>query len=222
MPAAHGRTTSRRQRRLALAGLVAPAVLVLGVLIAGLRWPGYDHRSQNLSDLGGIEAPIPALLNGAFILFGLLVMVFAVALSSAGADRSQARIGYLSVGYFGVTQVVLGITPCTPGCADGTPVDLVHIAAATTGLIAVGIGMLSYWRAARTGSGPSPYITLSVWSATLTFVLLATWLAAVGIDPERLHAGLLQRTLLGVVLIWLMVTAARLIRPPRAGGLHIQ
>ena len=42
---------------LAVAGPVAAFVFVIGTVVATLTWPGYDHRVQPLSDLGGIAAP---------------------------------------------------------------------------------------------------------------------------------------------------------------------
>jgi len=206
--------TARRpptgQRRLAPTGILAPAVLVLGVVVAGLTWPGYDHLTQNISDLGGTEAPHPVLLNVTLMLFGLLVVAFAVALRQTRADHGHTRAGPLLVGYFGVMAIVQGLTPCTPGCAEGTPIDLLHGLAATTGLLAVAIGMLSFWRVTRSAASQSFHGTLSAWIGMLTIGLLVAWLIATGIDPQLLRAGALQRGLITVVLLWLAATAVQL------------
>jgi hypothetical protein len=215
MPIRTGRRTRLSQRRLALAGLVASAVLVLGVMVAGLTWPGYSHRTQNISDLGGIEAPYPALLNVTLVLFGLLVVAFSPALHQGLPRRAHPRAGPLLVGYFGVAAVVQGLTPCTPGCAAGTRPDLLHGLAATTGILAVAAGMLSYWRAIRSVAARSSHGAVSAWTGTLTLGFLVAWLIAAGVDPQRLHAGVLQRSLIAVVLIWLTATAVQLRRPTR-------
>lgn len=216
MPDATDRRTPRDQRPLALAGMLAPAVFVLGVVISGLTWSGYEHRTQNISDLGGTEAPQPVLLNVTLLLFGLLVVTFAVALRRGRADCSRAPAGPLLVGYFGVTAVVQGLTPCTPGCAEGTPADLLHGLAATTGLLAVALGMLSSWWVTRATPGRSFHSGLSAWTGTLTLGLLVAWLIAAGVDPQRLDAGVLQRALIGMALIWLAATAVQLRRRHRA------
>ena len=212
MPIRTDRRTRLNPRGLALAGLVAPAVLVLGVVVAGLTWPGYSHRSQNISDLGGTEALHPSLLNVTLFLFGLLVVTFAVALHQTRADRGHTRAGALLVGYFGAMATVQGLTPCTPGCAEGTPTDLLHGLAATTGLLAVAIGMLPFWRRTRSAPDQSFHGTLSARTGVLTLGLLVAWVIAAGVDPELLHAGVLQRVLITVVLIWLAATAVGLHR----------
>lgn len=47
----------RTQRYLALCGIAAPLVLFAGVVVAGLSWEAYSHRTQVISDLGGTLAP---------------------------------------------------------------------------------------------------------------------------------------------------------------------
>jgi len=215
-----GRRTPPGQLSLALAGLAAPAVFVLGVVVAGLTWSSYDHRAQNISDLGGTEAPYPALLNVALVLFGLLVVTFAVALRQGRADHGHTRAGPLLVGSFGAMAAVQGLTPCTPGCADGTPIDLLHGLAATTGMLAVAIGMLSFWRESRSAADPSFHGTVSAWTGVLTLGLLVAWLIAAGVDPHRLHAGVLQRALMIVVLLWLAATAVQLHERTHSSARH--
>jgi hypothetical membrane protein len=211
-----GRTTTMDVQRLALTGLLAPVVLVVGVVAAGLTWPEYRHRAQNISDLGGTEAPYPAILNVALVLFGLLVVAFGVALHRATVERAPSRAGPWLVGYFGVMAVVQGLTPCTSGCAGGTPVDLVHGLAAMTGVVAVAIAMLGFRRAARTVAGWELQRRLSAWTAVLTLGLLVAWLVAAGVDPEGLRAGVLQRAVIAVVLLWLVVTSVGLRQADRA------
>ena len=219
MPTATDRRPIPRQRPLAMAGIAAPVVLVLGVVVAGLTWPGYSHRTQNISDLGGTDAVQPALLNLTLVLFGLLVVAFAVALhrvrtEPADTPAGPLLVGPLLVGYFGATAALQGLTPCTPGCAAGTPADRVHALAALTGLVAVALAMLGSWRATRPTAGRSPHGTFSAWTGVGTLGFLVAWLVAAGVDPHRLQAGVLQRALFALVLCWLAVTAVRLLREP--------
>jgi hypothetical membrane protein len=201
----------RGQRPLLLAGLAAPVVLVAGVVIAGFTWPSYRHRTQNISDLGGTTAPAAIVQNATFVLFGVLVVAFAVGLRRSHLGRS-ATSGPLLVGAFGFMAVIQGFTPCTPGCAEATLMDLVHVLAAVTGFLVVTAAMLLLWRAERTADVPATQRAYSAWIGVGALGLLIAWFAAGAVDPDRWHAGVHQRLLVAAILIWLGVTAARLLR----------
>ena len=203
----------QEQPRLALAGPLATAVLTIGVVVAGLTWPDYRHRTQNVSDLGGTEAPLPLVQNVTFVIFGLLVVAFAVAMRRHRLGHHGT--GALLIGYFGATMALLGVTPCTPGCAAGTPADVVHGLAAMTGFLAFGIATLLVWRGTRAEPQHAAYGRYSAATGTVVIVFLGAWLVASGIDPEALHAGALQRLFIAPALIWLTVTG---LRPREATG----
>ena len=209
-----GHSTSQPQRYLALAGLVAPVVFAIGVVVAGQAWEGYSHRTQNISDLGGTEAPVAILQNANFVVFGVLVGAVAVALRQRRAEVLAAGVSSLLIAYFGVTLVVQGLTPCTPGCAEGTVLDVVHGLAATTGFLAFAVAALLLWRRTRSEPDWASYATVSGLAGVVTLVFFVAWFVASAVDPAGLHGGALQRMSVGPVLVWLGVTGARLLRPP--------
>jgi hypothetical membrane protein len=203
--------TPLEPRHLALAGVLAPLVLASAILIAGLTWDDFSHRTQNISDLGGTTAPYPLVLNTGLVVFGLLVAAFALGLRRSHLGRLAVSVGPL-VGYFGVATVVQGFTPCTPACAEGTPADAVHGLAALTGFLAVAVAMLLLRRALRAEPGWRAYARFSGLAGLFTLLFLAAWFVAGAVDPEGLHAGTLQRLFVAAVLVWLGVTGARLLR----------
>ena len=204
--------------RLALAGPAAAVTLVLGVTIAGLSWSGYSHRTQNISDLGGTGAPAPLVLNTSLVLFGLLVIVLAVALGRLRMGGRPLRIPAWLVGCLGVTSIVQGVTPCTPGCRGDTVVDAVHVLATMTGLLAFIAATLLVWRRSRTEPGWSGVGRVSAWTGVGAAVTLGAWLVAAAVDPEALHAGALQRLAVATVLVWTAVVGSRIAQRPGGGS----
>ncbi len=193
-----------------LAGLLAPIVFSLGVVVAGLTWPGYRHRTQNVSDLGGTEAPFAIVQNANFVLTGLLVVAFASRLVRSDIGRRTAASPWL-VGFFGATMAIQGATPCTPGCAQGTVADVVHGLAALSGFGSMVVATLLVWRAMRSEAGWATFARFSAWTGIVTLAFVVAWLATTAIDPGMLAAGVHQRLFIATVLVWLGSTALRLL-----------
>lgn len=69
-PVPPGRAKYHRRRRLLWIGMGAPVLAGMAVLIAVATWPGFNHATQYLSELGGASAPIPLIFNGGVFLAG--------------------------------------------------------------------------------------------------------------------------------------------------------
>lgn len=204
-----GRTGTTRW--LLLAGFVGPAMLVVAVVAAGVTWPGFDHRVQNISDLGGTEAPHPRFLNGTFVVVGALVTMFAFGLRRA--MLSVPAFSSALIGVFGISLAIQGFTPCTPGCAAGSTSDVTHATAALLGVAAVAIAAML--TAVGASGGPVGYRRGSLACGVAVLVFLGAWLVTGGVDPGRWHAGVYQRLLVATALTWLAGTAVVAVRTTR-------
>ncbi|MGZ7160986.1 MAG: DUF998 domain-containing protein, partial [Methanobacterium sp.] len=70
----------KRQRILALCGIVAPILFTLLVIVESLFRPGYSQIFNDVSDLGLGQYSIIQNIN--FIVFGLLSLGFAIGLGA--------------------------------------------------------------------------------------------------------------------------------------------
>lgn len=61
-----------------IAAIIGPIQAVLGWLIAGSFWPGFDHFSKTISDLAANDSPVKAIQSSFFILGGSLSIVVAL------------------------------------------------------------------------------------------------------------------------------------------------
>lgn len=61
-----------------VAAIVGPIQSVLGWLIAGSLWPGYDPVKQTISDLAASESPVNWIMSSFFVLGGTLTLIASV------------------------------------------------------------------------------------------------------------------------------------------------
>jgi hypothetical protein len=193
----------RATGRGAVAGMVAPAVFLGGLLVLDLL-AGRVEVSEH--ELG----PRAWVMHGIFALTGLLVLTFAVALGHGLGDRRSGRVARFFVGLFGTGMLLGTVTPDPdePHSWHG----LVHFAgfllvtlALLPAMIALGVAVRrdGRWRgygwgsisfavlvavvvfAPQTGDG-SDYALWTGPASMLELVLLCAWLAAVAVRLDRL------------------------------------
>ena len=105
----------RRRRFLLRIGIAAPILAYVSVGVAALTWPGFDHATQYISELGGAAAPHPAIFNVGVLVSGagagLAGIGFALAVIALGGARFSAAIIALCFGLAGVGLVLSSIYP---------------------------------------------------------------------------------------------------------------
>ena len=194
--------------------------VVLPVL-AGLRWSGYSHRSQWISELGAHEAPDGGLVSAGFVLIGLLLAAGGVALVRTQAEpRSVVWAAAVVALALGGSYLVSGVAPCDPGCpdaidtngadgADGTGEEIgtgqqVHDVAGVLGYTVAVYGVVAFAYATR-GSDGLPA------SLAVAAVVVVAGLASAAADD---WAGALQRIMELALLGWLVEVVRRLTAAP--------
>lgn len=187
------------------AGVLAPVVLIVAVIAAGIRYPGYKRRAQFVNELGTANSPVAWKYNAAVAVTGLLIGLFAAGVWRVleGAPMTPVMAGGLAV--FGGGTLLMGLFRCEPGCppAPGTVSGWIHTLAAVLAGVGGPVASLAFgfWAADQAGGW---LLTLySLISGGGALALLFTALGAVGTGFE----GLLQRLYLLVILAWLGVAA---------------
>jgi len=61
-----------------IAAIIGPIQAVLGWIVAGSLWPGYDHVAKTISDLAADDSPVKWVQSSFFLLGGTLSLVAAV------------------------------------------------------------------------------------------------------------------------------------------------
>ena len=61
-----------------IAAIIGPIQAVMGWIVAGSLWPGYDHVTKTISDLAADDSPVKWVQSSFFLLGGTLSLIAAV------------------------------------------------------------------------------------------------------------------------------------------------
>jgi hypothetical membrane protein len=190
----------------AVAGIVAPALYMLTVVLGGNLWPEYSHLRDPISLLASKGAPQSLLINVLFAVYDVLLSLFGFLWWSCA--RNSARPGR-SAGLYLVVIGGLGIAMFAfPQDMPGSPVSIagaVHIGLAAAMSLLTMITILVRGRAemrlpAKRGAALYSFVSLGI-------VFVAGAFAGIGVAHHWAIAGLLERCTIGTFLFWVMAEA---------------
>jgi hypothetical membrane protein len=102
----------------ASSGLVAPIFFASMVIVLGLLEPGYSHRTETMSILGGVGGLRGVAFNVGSALTGLLLIAFAIGLHREIGGGEGSRVGPVLIVLGGVGMVGSAIFHCNLDCAN--------------------------------------------------------------------------------------------------------
>jgi hypothetical membrane protein len=203
------------QSLLAICGIVGPILKSIAVATLAFLWPGYSHISQFMSELGAIDAPNAIIMNVTLVVFGFLMICFAFGLHKGISQGEGSIVGPALVTIYGAGQVGNGIFPCAPGCADpweiGSFTGIMHNVTSNVGYWAILLAQLVISRRLKNDKRWLSYGSFSVVTGLISigaFLLFSFLLGGFLIQ----WAGAFQRLRHGIVLVWIIVMAVRLLR----------
>ena len=172
-----------------MCGVVAPSVFMAGWLVLGARTPGYDPFEQAISELAREDAATRVPMTAAFVVFGVLICVWARPLARELAVPALRPV----VTVAGLATLAVAALPLTR--EGGSAQDAAHAAAALTGYVAMAVTPLV---AARGLRGWRRELSLLVGGVS---AYALAWSVVTG-------SGAHQRLGLTVVDLWHVVVAA--------------
>ena len=203
-------------RLAALGGVIGPILFAALVVFGGWLTVGYSHTAQAISELGATGAGYAWLQGLAFVMLGASVIGFAWALARA---LDPPWWGPFLVGVFGASAFLAGsVLPCDAGCQGQTTVGLIHNVTGLAGFASAIGGM--FLLARRWTSDPTwaSHVGFTRAAALVALVGLLAFVATRALESDTV-AGAAQRLFVVPLLLWIVVTAARLVRQlDRAGG----
>lgn len=175
----------RLEKALLAAGVAVPILYYGNLVLSSLFYPGYSHVRQYASELGGPDAPHPAIFNTLTMILGVCGVAAGVGLYLAvrrltGRTVLAALAGLLAV-LFGVAMIFGGAFPMPDerhgGYGLGMAVHLAPLALAA-----------ALWK--RADLRAFNLFLLGIWVAGLVFFAI---MMGVGQMVTRANVGLFQR-----------------------------
>lgn len=196
-----------------MCGLASTLLYVAMDVIGALAWPGYDPRSQAISEFSAIGAPTADLLAPLQTLYDCLLALFGAGVWIAARDNRSLRWcgGFI----IGVAALGIGwaLFPMNMRGAERTLTDTMHLVmgglSASMLVGAIVSGAVALGRQFR------------VYSA-ITIGVLLLFGALMSPDVPRLDAelptpwlGVKERIMMSSWLIWMAVLSITLLRGPK-------
>ena len=131
--------TSSRYRWGGLAWLLTLQFFVVEA-IAAARYGGYSYSADVISDLGTAASPAAALMNGSFVVQGLLIAAGALLLGP-GLAGTGGRVAQVLLVAAGIGVLLVGVLPSDGNAGAHAVAAGVHLLGGGLGLIALAYGV---------------------------------------------------------------------------------
>jgi hypothetical protein len=190
-----------------LAGIIGPMIFLLVVFIIDFIQPGHNLIYETVSEL--VYGSYGWLQTISFLLFGTLLMIFAIRLYLVTSRSTISIVGAAFLGLSGFFFLILGAFPAQTSGVDTTFQQLMHNVAAgiTGGSFIIGCFSFALYFKGDPRWGKYWVYTAITAIACLFFALL--W----AFTPLGLHAkGLDQLLMLLCGFLWLETISIRLLR----------
>lgn len=195
-----------REQRTLLALVFAGIVLyVILDIIAQALPPHYNAISQAESLLA--VGPYGYVMTVNFVVRGALSLLFVIAYARTIPRASQSRAGLILLGVWGIGALLLALFPTDAVGAHLTVHGAIHLVVALVAFVCGPLGELLLARARRKdASTPMPRVLL-VGVAVAALVAAALVILGASAFTRAGIWGLLERVLIGLVLLWILLAA---------------
>ena len=196
---------------LMFSGMLAIIIYALHVVIGGIKWKGYSHLQQPISDLTATGAPNRTLMLSLTNIYGLLALLFAVSFTILKSKEHNSLVLWGGVTFI-VLHLVSVLYPLFPQDLPGTETTFrgkMHLV--ITALIVpftistpflIGFGFLSepHWQA---------FGLYSIITGILILIFGGT--TAIFYAKKIPYFGLVERLNIGALQVWTFVFSLQLI-----------
>ncbi len=190
-------------------GMVAPLWWAGIIIYCAQRFPGYNHVTHFISELGAHASPTEDIMrNLGFLFTGGLYLVFALTVMWLFRRDWRVILGALLIAAVGGARIGAGLYACEPGCDP----HIISLSQEWHQLFAEAGYWLMMVAAVVTGFAVNRYRALQhVLAAGIgTAAWCALFLALLFIYPQ--WQGLFQRLASGILSAWMLLLAVSLWR----------
>jgi hypothetical membrane protein len=194
-----------------LCGIIGPLLWLSLIAVAGAMRPEFNHITQYISELGERGSSTEFMMRfAAFEFTGVLYLCFATTLPGIIQDGWRSALAATLIGFDGLGRIGAGVFACDPGCGGFSSSQELHRLFATIGFLSGVLAAIAWGVTFRR------HILLQglVWYSVVSGILALFFLILMSWDRNPVNApGLFEHLATGVLSLWVMVFATRLMRP---------
>lgn len=195
-----------------LCGILGPILWLLLIGVAGAMRPEFNHITHYISELGERGSTTEVMMRfAAFGFTGFLYLCFASALLASFRGGWFDTLAAGLIGLEGLGRMGAGVFACDPGCVGLSLSQELHRLFAAIGFISGILAAIAWGLIFRRHGWPQSLSWYSVGTGVLAlvFLVLMSW------SQNPVNApGLFEHLATGVLSLWLLVFATRLLRAP--------
>ena len=197
-------------RVLPICGIISSVLYIGADILAAALYPGYDHTSQQVSELSAIGAPTRPLWIAMSLVYPALVIAFAVGVwLSAGAKRSLRVTAILLVVFGVVAQLWLWFAPMHLRGTVALATDTPHIAFAGLQVLVM-VLFMAFGSGAR-GMGFRIYSITTIVVMLVAGIVPSTQVQAIAAGQPTPWMGVIERVSVYLPVAWVGVLAGVLL-----------
>lgn len=194
-----------------LSGMLAIVFYVLHVVWGGIKWKGYSHLQQPISDITATGAPNRNLMLALTTIYGLLALLFAVSFTILKSREHNTLVFWGGVSFI-VLHLVSVLYPLFPQDLPGTETSLrgkMHIL--ITALI-VPFTILTPFLIGFGFIAESQWHAFGIYSIVIGVLILVFGGTTAILYAKKLpYFGLAERLNIGALQVWTFVFSLQLI-----------
>jgi hypothetical protein len=197
------------EKTIFISGILGSTLFVIASFVAGIIAENYNPVQQLISESMSVDRPYAKeIRHFGYIPSGILIMIFALAAPLNMPQSRQIRLSFYGIAlFYGLATILVGIFPCEAGCnKEMINPGMAQVIHNLSGLLTyigmplclllIGFGLK---KANTRGRLSQVSILLGIISAFFVLILLS--------EPLNPYAGLIQRVIEGVFVIWIIACA---------------
>jgi len=175
---------------------IAPAVIILSVLICGFFYSDYSHLSQLISELGESKNPYGLIMNiFGFMIFGISIILFSLAIYKTFPKKKLILIARILLSITGIFIVLLGFFPIDTSTVMHNISALIAFSSAM--FCQLIMGAVSFSRDTE-----DVYYRMSMIVGLISVIVYVL----IMVGNEWIYKGLIQRLFVLNFCIWLIIS----------------
>lgn len=189
-----------------LIGILGVAFFGVASFLGGLQFDDYNPISQYISETTAVDTPYGKELRFfGYIPSGILLAIFAFVGVNKFPKSKLTKIGFYGLGiFYGIATIIVGIFPCDKGCnkelIDPSISQIIHNLTGMLTYIFVPISILIIGIGLQKSTEYGRLSKIGIICGLISIIFIGLLLS----DPLTYYAGLFQRIIEGIFIIWII------------------